>query len=368
MKQVRVAIIGQGRSGRCIHAAHFVMDQPDKFKIIAVVDSLKERRDFAIREYSCEAYADYRELFKRDDIDLVVNASFSHMHYPITLDLLKHGFNVLCEKPLVKKVKEVDNLMAAARKHKKVLAIFQQARFAPYFRQVQNVINSGLLGRIVQISIRFNNFGRRWDWQTLKEYNGGNLLNTGPHPLDQALVLFGDGMPEVHCWMDKVLSFGNAEDHVKLILSGKGHPLIDIEISSCCAYPTFTYLVYGSRGSLKGTTEQMEWKYFKPSEAPKRKLIKQPLSDENGVPAYCGETLTWHTDTWPVSINKKENEKEAEYSSATAAQSNMAEDFYNMLYGVLCEGKKLQVTPEQVRRQMAVVEECHKQNPHIYKQ
>ncbi len=365
MKQVRIAIIGQGRSGRDIHSA-YLASCPEKFKIVAVVDEIKERRERAVQDYECEAYASYKELFKRDDIDLVVNASFSHMHYPITLDLLKHGFNVLCEKPLAKKVKEVDNLIAASKKHKRLLAVFQQARFAPYFKQVQNVIKSGVLGRIVQISIQFNNFGRRWDWQTLKEYNGGSLLNTGPHPLDQALVLFGDDEPEVNCWMDRVLTLGNAEDHVKLILSGKGHPLIDIEISSCCAYPTFTYRIYGSRGSLKGTTDQMEWKYFNPAEAPKRKLIKEPLSNEQGLPAYCGENLVWHTDTWPVSIGKKE-EKEATYSSASAAQSNMTADFYDMIYDVLCKGKKLEVTPEQVRRQIAVIEKCHKQNPHIYK-
>ena len=89
---------------------------------------------------------------------------------------------------------------------------------------MQKVIRSGVLGRIVQISISFSGFARRWDWQTLQDCNGGNLLNTGPHPLDQALALFGEGMPKVACYMDRANTWGDAEDYVKLILSGEGHP------------------------------------------------------------------------------------------------------------------------------------------------
>jgi len=116
--------------------------------------------------------------------------------------------------------------------------------------QVQKVIKSGVLGRIVQISIAFNGFSRRWDWQTMQSRNGGNLANTGPHPLDQALQLFGKGMPKVTCYMDHTdNSLGDAEDHVKVLLSGRGHPTIDLEVSSCCAYPCFVYNVYGTRGA-----------------------------------------------------------------------------------------------------------------------
>ena len=180
----RVAIIGQGRSGRDIHA-YSLGKMPDKYQVVAVVDLLEERRIRAKEELGCDVYADYRELFQRDDIDLIINASYSHMHVPITLDCLNHGYHVLCEKPLARRAAEVDTLIAAAQENDKILAIFQQSRYAPAFRKLSEVIDSGVLGRIVQISIAYNGFARRWDWQTLQEYNGGNLLNTGPHPVDQ---------------------------------------------------------------------------------------------------------------------------------------------------------------------------------------
>ena len=101
------------------------------------------------------------------------------------------GFNLLCEKPLARRAADVDKLIEKSKSKGVLFAIYQQSRYAPYFRQVRKVIDSGVLGRIVQINIAFNGFSRRWDWQTLQEYDGGNLLNTGPHPLDQALQLFG---------------------------------------------------------------------------------------------------------------------------------------------------------------------------------
>jgi predicted dehydrogenase len=327
-----------------------------RFRIVAVAEPLADRRERAMREYDCQAFADPKPLLRRNDLDLIVNASPSRLHVPITLAFLKAGFNVLCEKPLASTTKDVDRLMVAARRSGKVLAIFQQSRFAPYFRQVRKVIASGVLGDIVQISIAFNGFSRRYDWQTLTEEMGGNLLNTGPHPLDQALQLFGaDPMPRVTCFMRNAISCGDAEDHVLLILSGEGRPLIHLEISSCCAYPSFTYQVYGTRGGLRGAMNEMQWKYYDVKRAPKLKLIRTPIGHPDGTPAYCSDSLRWIEKTWIVPEARRN------------MFSYMSGAFYDMLYKTLTTGAPLDITPEHVRQQIAVIEECHRQNPAIYK-
>lgn len=364
MKVINVGIVGQGRSGRNIHAAHILKD-PAHYKIAAVAELMPERRKRAAREYGCPVYADYRDLFKHRELDLIVNASFSHMHAPITLEILKAGFNVLCEKPIASKARDVDRLIAAGKKAGKVFAIFQQSNYASYFSKVHEIIKSGVFGRIVQVSIAFNGFSRRWDWQTLREYNGGSLLNTGPHPLLQGLCLFGKGMPEVRCFMDRANTFGDAEDHVKLILSGKGHPIIDIEISSCCAYPAPTFNVYGTRGGMKSTQAEAEWKYFILKEASKQKVTKKPLMDEKGLPTYPRETLQWHTGKWPEQVAGAQKGQSG-YSPSSAVRSDAVAAFYDMLYKTITTGAPLEVKPEEIRRLVAVIEECQRQNPHIY--
>ncbi|MCP4644334.1 MAG: Gfo/Idh/MocA family oxidoreductase [bacterium] len=355
MKKIRAAIIGQGRSGYGIHTRYLQTD-PKRFVVAAVVDPIKARRDRAQQEYGCDVYRDHKPLLKRDDIDLVVNATPSHLHVPVTMEFLKAGFNTLCEKPLANKAKDVDALIAASKKSKATFAIFQQSRFGPYFQQVRKVIASGVLGDIMQVSIGFNGFSRRYDWQTLTEFTGGNLLNTGPHPLDQALQLFGtDAMPKVHCLMRSAINYGDAEDHVNITLSGEGRPIIHLEISSCCAYPAFVYNVYGTLGGMKGSTSEMEWRYYNPKEAPKIRLKKKPLDGPDGKPAYCSDALKWYTKKWRVP------------KSQSDLFDVMSGGYYRMLHKTLTKGDPLTITPAEVRQQVAVIEECHRQNPHIYK-
>jgi predicted dehydrogenase len=353
-KTLRVAIIGQGRSGRDIHA-HYLKTDP-RYKIVAVADPMQDRRERAQRELGCEAFPTHEALLARTDLDLVINATPSKFHAPYTLAFLKKGFNVLSEKPMANRAKDVDRLIAASEKSGKVLAIFQQSRFAPYFQQVKKVIKSGVLGEIIQVSIAFNGFSRRYDWQTLTEEMGGNLLNTGPHPLDQALQLLGgDDMPRVTCLMRNAISYGNAEDHVVLILTVPGRPIINLEISSCCPYPCFTYNIYGTRGGLKGSTSELEWQYYNPKSARKLKLIRTPISQPDGTPAYCSDSLEWTKKKW---VLPEEQQDWLSYMSGA---------FYSMLYRTLTKGAPLAITLQQVRRQIAVIEECQRQNPQIYK-
>lgn len=356
MKQLNVVILGQGRSGRDIHGLHLKKDT-ERFKVIGVVEPMEVRRNRAAEEFGCETFTSHTQLYGRTDIDLVVNSTPSHLHYSVTKDLLEHGFNVLCEKPCVPTVKEFDELCEIAKNNGRAFLVFQQSRFAHYFEKVKEVIASGVLGRIVQVGIQFNGYARRWDWQCCREFNGGNLANTGPHPLDQALNIMDmyDGMPEVFCRMDRCNTFGDAEDYCKLILTAPNKPLIDLEISSADGYPLFTYKIHGTRGSLKGNMAHIDWKYFIPEEAPAQVLIKEPLTmgGDAKLPAYCSETLNWHEESW-------EGDPQAPFIAAV-------QTYYDQIYALFTEGREHDIKLCQVRQQLAVIEEAHRQNPHIGK-
>lgn len=353
MQKLRIAIIGQGRSGRDIHGAYLkTPEAKEKFEIVAVVDQQEDRRQRAAKEYGCAVFEKYEDLYYQSDkIDLVVNSTYSFQHHDISVDLLNHGFNVVCEKPAARSVKELDNMAATAKRMGKFLGIFQQSRFAPYFVKVKEIIDSGVLGELIDVDIQFNGFARRWDWQTLQSYNGGSLRNTGPHPLDQALCILNayDQMPHVFCKMNRVNTFGDAEDYVKLILTMPDKPLIDLTISCCDAYPSFTYKIHGKNGGLKGNMQHIDWKYFNPDSAPKQELIRHSLSQEDGTPAYCSEKLPWHEDSWDGDPN-------GAFDVAVGA-------YYQMVYEHLVHQAPLTITLEQVRQQVAVYEEAHRQNP-----
>lgn len=352
MKQVNVAILGQGRSGRDIHGAHILGD--DRFRVVAVVDPIEKRRERARQEYGIDrVYARYEDLFGQEDIDLVINATPSQMHQPIAVDLMRHGLSVLQEKPIAPTVDKVDELLRVSEETGRMLAIFLQSRYAPQFIKVREVAESGVLGRLICVKITTSGYGRRWDWQTLQENVAGSLYNTGPHPVGQALEFLGDyaHMPEVFCYMDRVNTFGDAEDYVKLLLRAKDRPLIDVEISSCDAYVPYTFHIQGDRGTLIADKDGVRWKYFREGEAPAQHLIREPLEKPDGTPAYCGEALAWHEEAWDLG-----NVVDNVFADATRR-------LYDDVYACLTEGKPLPVTIAQVRQQIAVMQEAHRQNP-----
>ena len=77
--------------------------------------------------------------FDIKDIDLVVNDTYSELHYPITLDLLEHGFNVLVEKPFGRTRLECETLIKTANEKGVVLAVFQQTFYAPFYQFAKEV-------------------------------------------------------------------------------------------------------------------------------------------------------------------------------------------------------------------------------------
>ena len=352
MKKLRTAIIGQGRSGRNIHGKFFRSEGNTYVDVVAVVDFDPARRERALQEYpGCEVYADYRELFQRDDLDLVVNASFSDMHYSVTKDLLEHGLNVIVEKPMARSCDECSELIHTAKEKGVLLAVFQQTLLAPFYTNVRDAVRSGKLGKTRQISIRYNSFSRRWDWQTMQCRLGGNLYNTGPHPVSFALDLL-DFDPRTELVYSKLAlahSSGDADDYAKLILTAPGKAVVDIEVSSIDAFKGPIIKVQGSQGTLQLNPDRSYTiKYIVPGENPERPLIQSPLKDEQGLPVYCREDLQFHEET-------------AENPHYPWDESSRR--FYEMVYNKLTADIPMAVTPEKAVQIIRIIETAHAQNP-----
>ena len=351
MKKLNVAIIGQGRSGKDIHGLYYRSEDNKYYNVKYVVDSDESRRRVSEDIYpGCKTFENYEELFDLNDIDLVVNASYSEMHYPITKDLLLHGKNVLVEKPFGRSRYECDELIKIAKEQGAVLAVFQQTFLAPFYQFVYDTMRSGRLGNVKQINIRYNGFSRRWDWQTLQKKCAGSTYNTGPHPIGMALGFldFDEEAKVVYSKLDTALTSGDADDYAKILIAAPSKPLIDIEISSIDAYSDYNIKVQGTKGTLKSTPSAYEMTYICDGENPARPVIEESLKDDAGNPAYCSENLVKHT--------------ESKAFDGTAFDIGTAK-LYEQLYYKLTEGREMTVTPEMAAAVISVIETVHAQNP-----
>ena len=350
---ITVAIAGQGRSGWGIHVNS--LRNNGNFKIVAVADALPERRQQAIDELGCEAYSSYQELLEKGPaVDMFVNATPSRFHVEASMAAMKSGkIKILVtEKPTATTVAEFDMLVECAKENNVMIYPFQNSRFFPVFNKIREIIDSGVLGRVFYIRTNWSGCGRRWDWQTRQDQKGGNLYNTGPHPVDQMVVLFGEEYPAVHAIFESEHwgLGGDAENMALVRLYGPGRPTIDIDISSMQAYKIGNkYNISGTCGGLIADADKIQWRFYDPKNTPKQEFWKPWSKDRQ----YCKEQLKWTEMTWSCAdANKNEN-----------GFVEIVNLLYNDLYKVVTEGKEPEIKLEQVRRQVYVMEEAHKQNP-----
>lgn len=351
MKKLNVAVIGYGRSGCGIHSQFFKSESNDIMNVVAVVELDPAREAAAKADFGCDTYNDHKKLFDRTDIDLVVNASYSQMHYETTLDLLNHGFNVLCEKPITKTADQLQELIDAAKKNNVLFTVYQQSRLAEYFEKMEEIIKSGVLGDIKLIRARWNTFSRRYDWQTVIKNDAGAMRNTGPHPFEQCIWLAGtDDMPKnIYSKLEIFNSVGDAEDYVFAILEYENGPRFEIEINPSDPYNDgWFYRVYGDRGAMRVSAKKIEYQYYLESECPQPKLDLESLHNEDGSPAYCVDDIKWHKEELALTGDA------FEYGTS---------GYYHRLYDHMVNGGELFITPEHIKTEIQIFEEIERQNP-----
>ena len=341
-----VGLAGFGRSGCDIHAKA-LSSLTGKFKIVAVADTLEERRKEAAERFSCQTFEDYGKMLEGANFDLFVDATPNRLHVEASLAALAAGRNLLNEKPQARSLEGIDSIITASKKAGKIYYPFQNYRFKPSYLKMKEVLDSGILGKLVSARINWSGYARRWDWQTLQSEWGGNLLNNGPHQLDHALMFFGDADPEV---FGKMLacnpSGGDAENWILAILHGKGKPTIEVAQSGFQAYPQGDrYNFSCTLGGMTGGDKHLEWKYYDPKECPAPEMWKGWSRNRE----YCSEKILWRTQSWSYDGD--------EFEGAAVA-------LYKQLHATLSGKEEQLVKHEEIRRQMRVVEALRKASPH----
>lgn len=351
MKKINVALIGYGRSGCGIHGLFFRSENNDIVNVVAVAELDPARAEAAKADYGCDTYSDYKEFFNRNDIDLVVNTSYSQMHYETTLDLLNHGFNVLCEKPITKTSAELCELIDTAKKNNVIFTIFQQARLKRNFEKMEEIMKSGILGNVKLVKVRRNAFSRRYDWQTVIKNNAGAMKNTGPHPFEQCIHLAGtDDMPvKIQSKLGIWNSVGDAEDYVFAVLEYENGTRFEIEINPADPFgEEWGFYVYGDRGAMRVSAQKIEYRYYLESESPQPTLELKSLHKEDGSPSFCTDKINWHKEEIEIEKDGKEH--------GTSG-------FYHRLYDHMFNGGELFIKPEHILTEVRIFEEIERQNP-----
>ena len=309
MKKLKVGIIGQGRSGHDIHT-HSLSLMPEMFEIAAVGDPLDDRMQDAAERFGAATYTDYRDLLKRDDLDLVVNASPSHLHVPITKEAFEAGRNVLCEKPLALNAADASQMCTVVEKSGVISMVGFVYRYYPAMLTVKRMIEHGELGEIYhfrgRISVfRLSNPAVSFEWRHDRARGGyGALSDLGSHMVDLARFLLDDdfaavtGMGQIFIRTRKKpesdetaeVTAYDAATFSSMMRSGV---LINIEVTRFAAGHT-VFELDGSRASVRFVDGKL-YKWQKDFESQNRTLsefeevnIEPESFDQREINLYAG--------------------------------------------------------------------------------
>ena len=156
--RIRIGFIGPGRRGFGAHVKSLValQQQGVKVELAAVNDVYTVHRDRAIdyikkeTKLTPKVYNNYKELLADDSIDAVCIGTPDHWHAKQTLDALKAGKHVYCEKPMTHKIEEAEEVVKAWKKTGLVVQVGVQSTSSPIWNIAHELINDGLLGKVVQ--------------------------------------------------------------------------------------------------------------------------------------------------------------------------------------------------------------------------
>ncbi|WP_394795600.1 Gfo/Idh/MocA family protein [Armatimonas sp.] len=197
--KIAIGIIGFGGIARGAHLTSGYRKLPEWCDVVAVADILPERCNDASGQYGiAETYDDHKKLLERDDIDAVSVCTGNYAHAPITIDALRAGKHVLCEKPMAMNAQECKAMIAAQKETGKKLQIGFNMRYSPGAQSLKRAIENGQFGDIYHAAARAIR-RRRVPAKGVfinKELNGGGpLIDIGVHITDMTLWLMGHPKP-----------------------------------------------------------------------------------------------------------------------------------------------------------------------------
>lgn len=162
--QINLGLIGSGIQG--------IYDTTQALRVagvqlVAVCDLYSGRLDRAKELWGNDLFTtrDYRKLLARKDIDAVLIATPDHWHKKITIDALKAGKHVYCEKPMVQKFEEGDEIIAAQKSSGKLCQIGSQGMSSLGNEKAKQLYEDGAIGDIVMLDMYNDRYSAEGAWQ-----------------------------------------------------------------------------------------------------------------------------------------------------------------------------------------------------------
>lgn len=193
MKQINVAIVGYGMSGRIFHLPPLLKN--NAYHVVAIMTNNQTTIDELKQKYPTIAIVSTLSEIEQDsEIDLVVLATPNEVHFDYTKRLLLARKHVVVEKPFTETANQANELFTLSKTVKRVLRVFHNRQYDGDFLTVQEVIAREQVGRILEFHSRFDRYRpelKNNAWREKPGVMAGVFYDLAPHLVHHAVMLFG---------------------------------------------------------------------------------------------------------------------------------------------------------------------------------
>jgi len=145
----KAAIIGFGGMGQ----RHYKAYQKIGVEVVAIADLLSDKIREIVPEFSADGvYKDFRDVIRRDDIDIISIVTNGPTHAPFTIAASDAGIkNIMCEKPMATRLSDAQAIIDTARKNRTRVAVNHTRRHSTTYARLRELIRGGVIGDIRHI-------------------------------------------------------------------------------------------------------------------------------------------------------------------------------------------------------------------------
>lgn len=244
---IRTSILSYGMSGKVFHAP-FISAHP-AFQLHTICERSKST---SIEDYPhIHMVRTVEEAIHNDEIDLVVVNTPSVTHFEYAKMALEAGKHIIVEKPFTTTSSEAKALIKIAASRNKIIAVYHNRRNDSEIITLKKVLDSGKLGKLIEVEIHFDRFAPGVSYKAHKEKDVlgvGVIYDLGSHLIDSALYMFG--MPQAvyaDAWRTREVT--DVDDMFEIILY---YPSLKVTLkaTSFALQTVPSFVAHGQNGSF----------------------------------------------------------------------------------------------------------------------
>lgn len=334
-KVIKTGVLSFGMSGSLFHCPF--LNLHSGFELTAIVErNTKKANEFYP---DIKSYDIVDAILSDSEIELIVINTPSSTHFEFAMQALIAGKHVLVEKPFTVTSSEAKTLFLEAKKRNCHVMPFQNRRYDSDFLSVKHIVESGKLGQLIEVHLRYDRYIYNISNNQTKEADApgnGVLYNLGPHLIDAAIALFGQPSK----W-HKVTK-GNrpntqVDDYANVHLEYDSGLQVFITASLLVADALPSFVLYGSKGSYVKKRSDMQEMQLQSGILPDDQVFGVEQPNQEGV-------LTTVKD----GIARKEK-----INSQKSTYLNVFEDVYQTMR----KEKQFPISEIQIIRQLEIIED-----------